>query len=80
MYANVTASQMCDHSSLLGRIARTAKDASYFYGLGVVCLRFCVSVCLCLSVLVTTVSPAKTAEVIEMQFGMWICEAKGTTH
>jgi len=31
-------------------------------------------------VLVTTVSPAKTAEVIEMQFGMWICEAKGTTH
>ena len=29
------------------------------------------SVCLCVCVLTTTVSPAKTAEPIEVLFGMW---------
>jgi len=35
------------------------------------CLSVCLSVCLCMCLSVTTVGPTKSAEPIEMPFGLW---------
>jgi len=54
----------CHYCHLLGHIAYTeCKDAA--------CCYRCSVVCLCVCLLVTTVSPTETAEPIEMPFGLW---------
>jgi len=46
-------------------------DAAYYYRLSiVVCWSVCRSVCLSVCLSVTLVSPAKTAALIEMPFGL----------
>jgi len=52
----------------MGHLYSHATEVAYCYRQSSV---VCRSVCLCLSVTVTVVSPAKTAEPIEISFGLW---------
>ena len=64
---------LLDHIiSLVGRITCTkCKEAAYCYQCPLVCGSLPVSVCFCMCLLVTAMSCARTAEPVEMSFGMW---------
>jgi len=48
--------------------------------LGRIAATVCLSLCLCVHLLVTFLSPAKTAELVVMLFGGWLMWARGTMY